>query len=180
MAWFGDRAGPLRAACAAALLAAGAQHLFGAGDPETDRWFNRHADANWRQLAERYAPTKAAMATPVENLLLPLDHHPNGRVKAQLRAKKAQIFLDGLIFAEGVSVELLTDDGKPDGNLTAEGCLFDRNTKQGYCEGIVSLEKSGDRLKGRGMYFSFEEQYIKILGECEIRTSRIKNNFGRL
>ena len=77
-------------------------------------------------------------------------------------------------------MELLTEDGHSDGQLTAEGCLFDRKAKQGYCEGLVSMVKSGDRLKGRGMYFSIEEQFIKILADCEIRTQRVRNNFGRI
>ncbi|MEI7902218.1 MAG: hypothetical protein WCK89_18355, partial [bacterium] len=111
---------------------------------------------------------------------LPLDFYSNGCIRAVLRAQKAQILLDGLLFAEGVCVDMRTEDGQPDGRLTAEGCLFDRKTKQGYCEGAVSMEKSGDRLKGRGMYFSTEQQFIKILGECEIRTHRIQVNFGRL
>jgi hypothetical protein len=151
-----------------------------AEDPETARWFNRHTEAEWRPLAERWAAVKAAMTTPVENLAIPLDYHPNGRVKARLRAERAQVFLDGMIFAENVEVELLTEEGAPDGRLTSEGCLFDRKAKHGWCEGRVSVEKDGDRLKGRDMYFSIERQFIKIMAECEIRTRRIRNNFGRM
>ena len=164
-------------AAAVVLLAAAAS---AAGDPEADHWFMRHTEAEWRPLAERWAEVKAQMTTPVENLALPLDHYPSGRVKARLRAEKAQIFMDGMVFAEGVDVELLTEEGTPDGRLTAEGCLFDRKEKHGWCEGLVSVDKDGDRLKGRGMYFSIEAQFIKIMAECEIRTNRMKNNFGRL
>ncbi len=145
-----------------------------------DRLLERPRDEGWRVLAERWHPVKALMTAPVENLLLPLDHFPNGRVRAQLASKKAQIFSDGIIFAEGVTVTLFTDKGEIDGRLTAEGCIFDRNTKNGYCAGPVSMEKEGDRLKGHDMYFSFEKQSIRILGDCEIRTRRIRNNFGRL
>lgn len=164
-------------AAAVALLAVSA---IPADDPATDYWFDRHSEAEWRPLADRWAAVKAEMTTPVEHLALPLDYHANGRVKARLRAEKAQIFLDGMVFAEGVEVELLTEDGSPDGRLNAEGCLFDRKAKHGWCEGLVSVEKDGDRLKGRGMYFSIEAQFIKIMSECEIRTNRMKNNFGRL
>ncbi|MDD4101383.1 MAG: hypothetical protein PHU80_01965 [Kiritimatiellae bacterium] len=150
------------------------------GDSETDRWFERSSDEGWRALAERWHDVKESMTSPVENLMLPIDHFPNGRVKAMLAAKKAQVFLDGIIFAEDVTVDLFNDKGKLDGRLTAEGCIFDRNTKTGYCEGPVSMEKEGDRLKGLGMFFSFDRQSIKILGKCEIRTRRIRNNFGRL
>ena len=166
-----------RVAVAAALFAAAA---IKADDPATDYWFDRHTEAEWRPLAERWAAVKAEMTTPVENLALPLDHYPGGRVKARLRAEKAQIFLTGMVFAEGVEIELLTEGGAPDGRLNAEGCLFDRKAKHGWCEGLVSVEKDGDRLKGRGMYFSIEAQFIKIMADCEIRTNRMKNNFGRL
>ena len=180
MVLFGKQAGSMRRTLAAAgfLLCCGL--AFGADEPEVDRWFSRHTEAVWRPLADKWGPAKAAMTSPVENLAMPLDYFDNGRVKAMLRAEKAQIFLDGLIFAEKLNVQLLTEDGLPDGRLTAEGCVFDRKSKQGYCEGLVSVEKSGDRLKGRGMFFSIEDQFIKILSECEIRTKRIQLNFGRL
>jgi hypothetical protein len=167
------------------LLVVGSGLLWGdavaaSGDPEVDRWFARHTDQVWRSLAEKWAPSKAAMTSPVENLTLPLDYHPNGRMKAVLRATKSQIVAEGMIYAEGVSVDLLTEDGQPDGKLTADGCLFDRVNKQGYCEGAVSVVKGTDRIKGRGMYFSIEAQFIKILSECEIRTRRIPLKLGRL
>ena len=149
-------------------------------DAEIARWFDRHAEAVWRPLAEKWGSVKAAMTSPVENLTLPLDYYDNGRIKAVLHARKAQMFENSLIFAEDVTVDMLTVDGKPDGHLTAEGCLFDRQAKRGYCEGAVSVVKGSDRLKGRGMYFSIEEQFIKILSECEIRTTRIPLKLGRL
>jgi len=153
---------------------------WGAGDPDVERWFGRHSDQVWRPLADKWDVSKAAMTSPVENLTLPLDYYDNGRMKAVLHATKAQMLADSIIFAEGVVVDLLTEDGKPDGRLTAEGCLFDREAKRGYCEGAVNVVKGTDRIKGRGMYFSIEEQFIKILSECEIRTQRIPLKLGRL
>lgn len=164
---------------AAVVAVSGCLSAWGKSDAEIDRWFNRHPDTLWQPLVEKWEPVKAAMKSPVENLMLPIDHFPNGRIKALLRAKRAQLFLDGMIFAEDVTVDLLTEEGELDGRLTAEGCIFDRNVRHGYCEGPVTMVKGADRLKGRGMYFSFEGQFIKILAECEIRTHRVKNNFGR-
>lgn len=171
-----------RARCrlAAACLLWGCAAWAGADDPDVARWFNRHPDEIWRPLAEKWASSKAAMTSPVENLMLPLDYHANGRMKAVLRAARSQIVSEGLIYAEVVSVDLLTEEGLPDGQLRADGCLFDRVNKQGYCEGEVSVVKGSDRIKGRGMYFSIEAQFIKILSECEIRTRRIPLKLGRL
>ena len=180
MVWCAEQRRSVLRVVLAVFAACVVQSTAAAEDPDAARWFNRHDDAAWRPLAERWSTAKAAMTTPVENLALPLDYHADGRIRARLRAKKAQIFEDGMIFAEDVMVELFTAEGKPDGVLTAEGCLFDREARHGYCDGRVTVEKDGDRLKGRGMYFSMAGEYIKIMDECEIRTHRIRNNFGRL
>lgn len=180
MVWCVNRCGVVLRAAVLAGLWAGCLLADESADPDVASLFARHPDAAWAPLAEKWASTRASMTSPVENLILPLDAYPNGRTRALLRAKRAQIFMDGKIFAEGVVVELSDEEGRPDGHLMAEGCLFDRNTKCGYCEGWVNVEKSGDQLKGRGMYFSIEGQFIKILADCEIRTHRIRNNFGRL
>jgi len=112
--------------------------------------------------------------------VLPLDHYENGRIRAVLRAEKAHLLENDLVFAWNVKIEMLLPDGKPDGVLIAEDCLLDRNAKRGFCRGAVSVKKGPDHLKGRGMYFSTDEQFIKLLSECEIRTSRIPASFGRL
>jgi len=179
MVWCAEQKRSVLRVALAVFAACVVQSTAAVEDPDVAHWFNRHDDAAWRPLAERWSTAKAAMTTPVENLALPLDYHADGRIRARLRAKKAQIFEDGMIFAEDVMVELFTAEGKPDGVLTAEGCLFDREARHGYCDGRVTVEKDGDRLKGRGMYFSMAGEYIKILAECEIRTHRIRSNFGR-
>jgi hypothetical protein len=179
MAWSRNAARRSVLSGAASLLLGGLLNAAEA-DPDVDKWFARHTEALWRPLAEKMAGAKAGMTSPVENLALPLDYHANGRIKAVLRAARSQIVSDGMIYAETVSVEMLTDEGLQDGRLQAEACLFDRENKQGYCEGVVSVLKGTDRLKGRGMYFSIEAQFIKILSECEIRTQRIPVKVGRL
>ncbi|HRT29464.1 MAG TPA: hypothetical protein P5527_06700 [Kiritimatiellia bacterium] len=179
MVWCAEQKRSVLRVALAVFAACVVQSTAAVEDPDVARWFNRHDDAVWHPLAERWSTVKAAMTTPVENLALPLDYHADGRIRARLRAEKAQVFTDGMVFAEGVTVELLTAEGKPDGVLTAEGCLFDREARHGYCDGRVTVEKDSDRLKGRGMYFSMAGEYIKILAECEIRTHRIRSNFGR-
>lgn len=181
MGWSAEKTQRVRWCVAAVLLSLSiGTACASSNDDDVSYWFNRHTEAVWRTFAEKWAPSKAAMTSPVENLTLPLDYYDNGCMKAVLHAQKAQMLPDGIIFAEGVCVDLLAADGKPDGKLIAEGCLFDRQAKRGYCEGAVNVVKGTDRLKGRGMYFSIEEQFIKILSECEIRTQRIPLKLGRL
>lgn len=149
-------------------------------DVEVEALFNRHPDDNWRALAGRWDEVKARMTNPVENLTLPLEYHPGGRVKARLFAEHSQIFEDGIIFASGVRVNLYDDKGVVNGYLITENCLFDRAASHGYCKDHVEAKYNSDTLRGVGMYFSISGEYIKILSNCEIRTKRFQGNLGRL
>lgn len=145
------------------------------------RWLtNRLAVAAWQGLVDKWDASKAAMTAPIENLSLPVNHYPDGRKRIVLVAKRAQILSESLVFAEGVRLEMLTPDGKSDGVVVADDCLLDQSTKRGYCRGRVDVTKGTDHIKGVGMMFSGENQFIKILSECEIRTFRIPSRFGRL
>jgi len=57
---------------------------------------------------------------------------------------------------------------------------LDQSTKFGYCRGLVDVTRGTDHIKGRGMMFSADDKFIKILAECEIRTHRIPSGVGRL
>lgn len=163
--------------CAALLCAAA--FADGAADPLA--LFGRHPDSEWKPLDARWDSTKAAMTSPMENLQMPLEYWPEGGVKARLFARKAQIFDKGdTVFAEGVRVEMLDEKGRTDGELNAEGCLFDKTTKKGYCRGLVTVKKDSDQIKGRGLYFSARDEFIRILSECEIRTRRFQGSFGKI
>ncbi|MBQ7190611.1 MAG: hypothetical protein IJR99_14480 [Kiritimatiellae bacterium] len=172
--------------CAAAFLFAGTgsfspRTAFAASDPDVDAWFDRHGEAEWKEMERLWEEKRQEMTAPVENLVLPLEYWGDGRVKARLFAKKAQVLdFAAFVFAEGVRVELLTPDGHQDGLLRASDCLFVRKNKRGYCRGEVSVVKGGDRFSGKGMYFSLEDRFVKILSECEIRTTRFSGTFGRL
>lgn len=138
-------------------------------------------DAVCRELAGRWETAEAGMDAPMERLMLPLEYHPDGEIKARLFAEEAQLFDNGnTVFARKVRVELLTPEGEPDGELLADGFLFDRKIKCGYCKGAVRVVKDGDQIKGVGLFFSSQREFIKILSNCEIRTSRFKGVFGRL
>ena len=138
-------------------------------------------DAACQALAARWDTVEAGMDAPMERLMLPLEYYPDGRLKARLFAEQAQLFDNGnTIFAKKVKVELLTQEGEPDGELVADGCLFDRKGKYGYCKGVVRVVKDGDQIKGVGMFFSSLREFIKILSNCEIRTNRFKGVFDRL
>jgi hypothetical protein len=145
------------------------------------RWLtNRQDVTTWQVLIDKWDASKAAMISPIENLVLPVDHYADGRKRIVLIARRAQILSETLVYAEDVKLEMLTPDGKSDGIVLADDCLLNQTTKRGYCRGKVTVTKGTDHIKGRGLMFSGSDQFIKILSECEIRTFRIPAKFGRL
>ncbi len=140
--------------------------------PETPAAKPETPKITWQELEQRWESFRAAMDSPMENLTLPLEYFPDGRVKARLQAGKAQVFDKNTIFAENVKVELLNNDGNVEAVLTTDDCLLDRPSKQGYCRGAVKVDWGSEHIKGRGLYFSATDEFLKILSECEIRTRR--------
>ena len=184
--WLALGSGMMAVLAAAFAPGQGQQEQEPDGEARLEQWLaKRAADMGaWEELSAKWEAASTSTTTPVENLVLPLDHYESGREKGRirtlLRAEKAHLMGEDLVFAWNVKVEMLLPDGTPDGTLTAEDCLIDRVKKIGYCRGAVDVKKGPDHLKGRGMYFSTDDQFIKLLSECEIRTFRIPASFGRL
>lgn len=129
-------------------------------------------------LSAQWDEAASAMRTPVENLTLPAEYHPNGRVKVMLHAKRAQMISLDVIFARGVHFDLYDEKGAPDGSMDMDDCLFNRKSGEGYCRGRVNLVYGSDKLKGVGLYFRVEPSLIRILAACEIRTARMPAKLG--
>ena len=60
--------------------------------------------------------------------------------------------------------------------LDAENCLVDRKTNTGWVDGNASMVYGEATVKGRGIYFSLTDEFIKIFSQSEIRTKGGKIN----
>lgn len=136
-------------------------------------------DAPWRDLAIIWdAGHGKPVGSPVENLTLPLDHHINGRVRAVLHARTASLADDRFVRAWQVRVDLFTAEGAPDGRIEAESGLFDRTARRGYCRGAVSFTRQDVRVAGMDLYWSAEQQRLRILSHGEVRTQALTLRIG--
>ncbi len=122
--------------------------------------------------------TSDPTAMPVENLTLPIDTHPNGRVRAVLHAASALVPQRGFIRAKDVTVEMYDDKGRLEGVVTAENCIYDRRGQRGYCDGKIRIERSGVRILGVNMVWLVREQNAKILSQAEVRVERFMRDLG--
>ena len=142
------------------------------------KWLEeRNDDSDMLRLRTAYADCVAKLAQPAENVAFPIESYPDGTVKSRLKAKRAQLFLDtGFIWGEGIRVEEYGRDGKVSGWLAADNCVVDRNTRTGWVEGSATLSYNDTVVKGRGVYFSFDREFIKIFSQSEIRAKGLKTD----
>lgn len=142
----------------------------------SSKWLaERNDDGDMLRLRKAYAQCVAQLESPAENVAFPLETLPDGTVKSRLKARRAQMFTDtGFIWGEGIRVEQYDKNGKIDSFLEAENCIVDRKTKTGWVEGDAVMSYGKSTVKGRGVHFSVDREFIKIFSKSEIRTSGLK------
>lgn len=144
---------------------------------DSEGWLEKRAvlDREAERLEALYAKCTQALQTPAENLVVPIENYPNGRVKASVTAARAQYFIDeGLVWGEDVVVREFAPDGAPRGEVQAKNCLVDRATKSGYVAGHAKVTYGKTTIEGDGIYFSFAEEFVKILSNVVIESKEMK------
>jgi len=160
----------LLAACGASAAFSSAKWLEARGD-----------DSDVMRLRTAYADCVKKLEAPAENVVIPLETFPDGKIKSRVKAARAQIFQEtGFIWGEGVHVEQFREDGRLQATLDAENCVVDRKTKSGWVEGAAKMVYGDSSVKGRGVYFSLEREFIKIFSQSEIRTGHAGINPGSM
>ena len=139
---------------------------------KSEEWLaERGDDSDVFRLRAAYSECKAKVDSPAENVSLPLEKHANGTIKSRLSAKRAQLFIDSeYIWAEGIHVEQKREDGTIVCSLDAENCVVDRKTRTGWVDGEAKMTYGDAMVKGRGVYFSLEREFVKIFSQSEIRS----------
>jgi hypothetical protein len=101
----------------------------------------------------------------VSNLRLPLQRHPNGRVKELFLAKEAEMTPEGRFVVDGgIQLLLLDENGATNGVGTGVRGFYDRGSNYAECIGPVSLElyTKGVRLEGTNMVWDSSETILRI------------------
>ena len=121
-------------------------------------------------------------AMPVENMTVPIAHHPNGSVRALLKAGRALIPAtdSGYVRAQDVVIELYDMARVLEGIFIADNCFYDRATAAGYCDGKVRIERKGVHVKGVNMVWNLNDHSAKILTQPEVRFDRFIDGMGDL
>ena len=145
---------------------------------DSGAWLAERAalDLEAARLAAVYTNCAASLVTPAENLVVPVENHPDGSVKVTVTARRAQFFVDaGYVWGEGVTLREYGAGGTNEtARVEAGHCVVDRASKSVWAEGRVRVTYGGTTLEGEGIYFSFAREFVKIMSKVAIETSDVK------
>lgn len=159
----------LIAACAVSLLFAEEEERFDLASA-TARF-----SADEARLRGEYAKCVKKLNKPSEGIVVPVESHPNGALKVDVYAGKAQFFdNESVVWCGEVTVREYDVGGNVKMELKADACVVDRRTKSGWVEGFASGRYEKTKISGCGIYFSFSEEFVKISSKVEIVSSDIK------
>lgn len=131
--------------------------------------------ADEARLKVEYRRCVEKLDKPSEGIVVPIESHPDGSLKADVYAGKAQFFeKDSIVWCGDVVVREYDTDGRIKLELKASSCVVDRNTKSGWVEGFASGRYDKTKINGVGIYFSFPEEFVKISSNVVIESSDMK------
>lgn len=108
----------------------------------------------------------------VENFRLPLEKHPDGRVKTLLNAKRAGMKPDGTVAAEQIRIEMYAATGALAGVLRAEDADIDQVNGRGSGKGDVLLERQGVKISGTGLTWIGRDSIVRIESNAVVELDR--------
>ena len=149
----------------------------GASAFDSEAWLRKRAGLmkEAERLRTAYAACAAAVDSPAEDVTVPVETFPDGSVKFVVRAKRAQYFLDtGLVWAEGVEARKFKRDGTLDLTLVATNCVIDRASKSGWADGPATLVQGESAFRGRGIYFSSPDGYVRVTQDSDLDSKDLK------
>lgn len=134
----------------------------------------RNDDSDAARLRAAYADCLKKLDSPAQDVNIPLESFPDGTIKSRISAARAQLFLDtDLVWGEKIHVEQLKPDGTRQATLDADNCIVDRKSRSGWVAGEALMTYGNSSVRGRGVYFSLSNEFIKIFSQSEIRTGSV-------
>ena len=124
----------------------------------------------WAALAAAAAAALAAPAgePPVEQLRMPIDYHPDGRIKTQVTAGSARISAEGPVDATDVRVEMYGTNGTVEGRMEAKHCILNREAGTGTSDSDVRVQAQGAVITGTGFEWNAKARTVRILRNAKV------------
>jgi len=105
---------------------------------------------------------------PMENLRIPVEHYPSGKLKTELYAARAEVPPDGTIIAYGLVLKSFSEDGSLEIEITAEDCICDRIQQVASSSNHVSLTHGELTVNGDGFRWEGASEKFTVLRNARV------------
>lgn len=141
-----------------------------AGTGRCEAWAQDEA-----RLRAAYEACLPRIDRPSTGIYIPVELFPNGAVKVEAYAEKAQVFeQEGLVWCDGVTLREFEPTGEMKMTCTAAGGVVDRKQRSGWMHGAAQVRYGQTFLSGEGIYFSFSDEFVKISSKVAITSTALK------
>lgn len=135
--------------------------------------------ADAERLRTAYTNCLANIDSPSEGLVIPLETNPDGSVRTEIHAERAQLYRDSpVIWAENLTLVKKDEDGTERMRLEAAKCVIDRVARCGWVEGHAKVTQGKTVFEGDGVYFSATNDFVTTYSQSDLKSSDLK--FGGL
>ncbi len=124
-------------------------------------------------LAAAWAvPCVAQEPLPIENVRLPIESHPDGRIKTQLEAARAWVPASGPIRGEHVVAQIFDEQGATQLVVRAVSIEFDRAAGKATSGDAVEAVGRGVLIQGKGLDWDVSGQVVIIRENARVEFNR--------
>lgn len=113
-------------------------------------------------------PAAAQKPVLIERLRVPIEYHPNGRIRTQILAGQAIVAETGAIDAENVRIEMFTDEGALEATVDASSCHMDRDKQNITSTGNIIFKRGNIEILGVGFQWNADEESFKIHNQARV------------
>lgn len=148
-----------------------------ASDFDSTAWLAKRArmKAEAIRLRIAYSNLVGKVKSPAENVTMTIETFPDGTIKSNLFAKKAQLFQENrMVYAENAVIRKYDQAGKIVAQIDAGRCVVDRIAKRGWIEGRAKLRYEKHVMDGVGAFFSSPEGYLSVKSKSDLKFTDFK------
>lgn len=117
-----------------------------------------------------YAATVLLVAAqePIEDLRVPVEYYPDGTLRTELFAARAEVLPDASIAASGIVFRVFSTNAAVEMTITAEAAVCSRERQSASSEKAVSAQQGDLLLTGDGFVWNGTESTLRVLRKARI------------
>ncbi len=113
-------------------------------------------------------PDTGSAQEPIEDLRVPVAYYPDGTLKTELFAMRAEVLSDGSILASGIVYRVFTTQATVEMTITAETAITNHEKQTASSDSGVSMTRGTVQVTGTGFDWSGADETLRIRGDARV------------